>query len=322
MSTMFAPLEAMMTPDMYAQVGQRFGMSGETVQKGVTIALSLLTRGLSLATDTPEGQVKIAEAVQQADAGVLGNLSGFLGALTGGDAGADVLNRLFGDESRVVVATIKDATGFDITPLVGMVGPLMLGFLNSTMQKEGMDTNALIKKLKSEARSVERRKGDEETLVNAVLGKVAEVREMKGRFSAQEWTQVRNGPMAATALVIAAAPSSAGKTAQEIAAALDSVRESVKDVAPTGLLAALYHPGVDDLTAEGITDALEAAKQAAGLVEKNVPEEARAYKEVLVKAAYAAAEAVKEGGFLGMGGKKVTPEEQAAIDALVAALGV
>ncbi len=322
MSTMFAPLEAVMTPEMYAQVGQRFGGSGEMVQKGVNIALPLLTRGLSMAADTPEGQVKISEAVQQADAGVLGNLTGFLGSLTGGDAGADVLTRLFGDESRVVISAIKDATGFDITPIVGMVGPLVLGFLNSTMQKEGMDTNALIKKIKSEARSVERRKSDEATLVNDVLGKVTAVREMKGRFSAQEWAQVRNGPMAATALVIAASPSSAGKTAQEVAAALDSVRESVKDVAPTSMLAALYHPGVNDLTGEGITDALAAAKQAAALVEKNVPEEAKAYKELLVKAAYAAAEAVKEGGFLGMGGKKVTAEEQAAIDALVAALGV
>lgn len=322
MSTMFAPLEAMMTPEMFAQVGERFGVSGEMVQKGVNIALSLLTRGLSMAADTPEGQVAIAEAVKEADSGVLGNLTGFLGSLTGGDAGADVLNRLFGDESRVVTAGIKEATGIDITPFAGMLGPLVLGFLNSTMQKEGMDTNALIKKIKSEARSVERRKGDEATLVNEVLEKVTEVREMKGRFSAQEWAQVRNGPMAATALVIAASPSSAGKTAQEMAAALDSVRESVKDAAPTSLLAALYHSGVDDLTAEGLTDALEAAKQAAALVEKNVPEEAKAYKELLVNAAYAAAEAVKEGGFLGIGGKKVTPEEQAAIDSLVAALGV
>ncbi len=322
MSTMFAPLEAVMTPEMYARVGERFGIPGEMVQKGVNIALPLLTRGLSMAADTPEGQVKIAEAVQQADAGVLGNLTGFLGALSGGDAGTDVLTRLFGEESRVVVAGIKDATGYDITPIVGMVGPLILGFLNSTVQKEGMDTNALIKKLKTEARSVERRKGDEAALVNEVLGQVTSVREMKGRFSAQEWAQVRNGPMAATMLVIAASPSSAPKTAQEVAAALNSVRESVKDAAPTSLLAALYQTRVDDLTGEGITDALEAARQAAALVEKNVPEEARAYKELLINAAYAAAEAVKEGGFLGMGGKKVTPEEQAAIDALVAALGV
>ncbi|MFQ3663840.1 MAG: DUF937 domain-containing protein, partial [Chloroflexaceae bacterium] len=187
MSTMFDPLEAVMTPEMYARVGERFGIPGEMVQKGVTIALPLLTRGLSMAADTPEGQVKIAEAVQQADAGVLGNLTGFLGALSGGDAGTDVLNRLFGDESRVVVAGIKNATGYDITPIVGMVGPLILGFLNSTAQKEGMDTNALIKKLKTEARGVERRKGDEAALVNEVLGQVTSVREMKGRFSAREW---------------------------------------------------------------------------------------------------------------------------------------
>lgn len=321
MSTMFDPIKAMMTPDMFNAVGQRLGIPGETVQKGAEIAIPLLTRGVSMAADTPEGQVRIAKAVQEADTGLLGNLSGFLGAFTG-DTGSDLLTRLFGDESRVVSNAIKEATGFDIAPIVGMVGPLLLGFLNSTAQKEGLDTNALIKKLKSEARSVERRKGDEAALVNDVIGKVSGVRQLKARFSPADWTTVRNAPMAATSLVTAAAPSSASKTAEEVAAALAAVADSAKEASYTSLLAALYHSGIDDLTAAGISDPMASVKQAAALVQQHAPDESRAYNQLLLNAAYAAAEAVKEGGFLGIGGKKVTPEEQAVIDSLAAALGV
>lgn len=321
MSTMFDPIKAMMTPDMFNAVGQRLGIPGETVQKGAEIVIPLLTRGVSMAAETPEGQVRIAKAVQEADTGLLGNLSGFLGAF-GGDTGGDLLTGLFGDESRVVTNAIKEATGFDITPIVGMVGPLLLGFLNSTAQKEGMDTNALIKKLKSEARSVERRKSDEAVLVNDVIGKVTGVRELKARFSPTEWAMVRNAPMAATSLITAASPSSASKTAEEFAAAMAAVVESSKDAPYTSLLAALYHGGVDDLTGAGISDPMAVVKQAAALVQQHAPDESRAYNQLLVNAAYAAAEAVKEGGFLGIGGKKVTAEEQAVIDSLTAALGL
>lgn len=321
MSTMFDPIKAMMTPDMFNAVGQRLGIPGEMVQKGAEIAIPLLTRGVSMAADTPEGQVQIATVVQEADTGLLGNLSGFLGAF-GGDTGSNLLTQLFGDESRVVSNAIKEATGFDIAPIVGMVGPLLLGFLKSTAQKEGMDTNALIKKLKSEARSVERRKGDEAVLVNDVIGKVSGVRELKARFSPTEWTLVRNAPMAATSLVTAASPSSASKTAEEVAAAMAAVVDSAKEAPYTSLIAALYQGGVDDLTGAGMDDPMAIVKQAAALVQQHAPDESRAYNQLLVNAAYAAAEAVKEGGFLGIGGKKVTAEEQAVIDSLTAALGL
>lgn len=60
------------------------GVPGEVVQKGTEIAVPLLTGGLARVADTSEGQVAIANAVKNADSGVLGNLSGFEGLDTNG----------------------------------------------------------------------------------------------------------------------------------------------------------------------------------------------------------------------------------------------
>jgi hypothetical protein len=67
---------------------------------------------------------------------------------------------------------------------------------------------------------------------------------------------------------------------------------------------------------------MAAVKEAAALAKRGAPNEAAAYNKLLLNAAYAAAGAVKEGGFLGLGAKAVSPAEQSAIDSLSAALGV
>lgn len=321
MPSMFDPITALLTPEMFAAVGERLGMPGEQVRQGAEIAISLLVRGVTRVAETPEGQVRIANAVKDTDTGVLGNISGFMSSF-GAESGGDVLKRIFGDESRVVAGAIKEATDIDIAPILGMIGPLLLGLLNNTAQREGMDTNGLIKKLKQEARSFSRQKEGPAALVDSVLGKVDEVRKLKGSFSPADWAAMRNGPMATAAVVVAAAPSSASKTAEEFAAALAAIPDATRDAGLTSLLAALYHNGTDGISAEGIADPMAALTRAAALVKEHAPTESAAYNKLLLRAAYAAAEATKEGGFLGLGAKQVNAAEQTALDTLATTLGV
>ena len=65
---------------------------------------------------------------------------------------------------------------------------------------------------------------------------------------------------------------------------------------------------------------IDVVKAGAAAVTARSPAEARSYKDAILSVAQAAAEASKEGGFLGFGGTLVSKEEQAAIDALKAAL--
>ena len=50
------------------------------------------------------------------------------------------------------------------------------------------------------------------------------------------------------------------------------------------------------------------------------PAEARAYRDTILAVATAAAEAAKEGGFLGIGGTLVSEDEQTALNTIKAAL--
>jgi hypothetical protein len=52
------------------------------------------------------------------------------------------------------------------------------------------------------------------------------------------------------------------------------------------------------------------------LVAKATPEEVEAYKGMLVTVATTAANAAKEGGFLGFGGERVSADEQGYLDEL------
>jgi hypothetical protein len=55
---------------------------------------------------------------------------------------------------------------------------------------------------------------------------------------------------------------------------------------------------------------------------KATPEEGKAFRRWLLVAAQAAADAGKEGGFLGFGGEQVSAGEQRMLDELRAALGM
>jgi len=71
------------------------------------------------------------------------------------------------------------------------------------------------------------------------------------------------------------------------------------------------------------TAVLERVKSTAALVAaKATPAEAQAYKAMLVGVAEQAANASKEGGFLGFGGVRVSDKEQAFIAEVKAAAGI
>jgi hypothetical protein len=67
---------------------------------------------------------------------------------------------------------------------------------------------------------------------------------------------------------------------------------------------------------------LDGCKQAAAVVGQTSPAEAEEYKRWLVAVARKTAEAAKEGGFLGIGGTRVSDAEHAAVSELASALGV
>jgi hypothetical protein len=147
----------------------------------------------------------------------------------------------------------------------------------------------------------------------------------KADFNAEEWAKVVEGPMLAGLLVITA---DRGGTIRETLAMGQVYAQARQRHGESEFLDELVSspPAVDQGRlraasdrAEAITERLREALEI--LQGKSSPEEVEAYKRFVLNVAEAAAKAHKEGGFIGIGGKEVSENEQAALDELAATLG-
>ncbi len=146
----------------------------------------------------------------------------------------------------------------------------------------------------------------------------------KADFNAEEWSTVAEGPLLAGMRVITA---SRGGTIRESLAMGQTYLKARQQHGDSELLDDLVAapPSLDPervraagdirrASSDGVRAALELLQQKAS------PEEVEAYKRFVMSLAEAAANAHKEGGFMGVGGKQVSEEVQAAIDDLAATL--
>ncbi|AWT35024.1 hypothetical protein GCM10008956_22710 [Deinococcus arenae] len=159
---------------------------------------------------------------------------------------------------------------------------------------------------------------------------------IKDNFTADEWFKVMTGPGRAGAAVVAASPSGLTGLVAEAQAIGQAVRESVSAHTRTPLLEAMAadllgtapdpqampHQERARNMDEAREQSLQGVRQAAWLVAaKASPEDAAAYRAMLINVAERTASAAKEGGFLGIGGEQVNDKERAVIEELRALLG-
>jgi len=158
-------------------------------------------------------------------------------------------------------------------------------------------------------------------------------------FTTDEWNLLRLTPSMVSSGVSAADPSGIFGAIKEMAAGASGMAAAFKANAGLELFGSLAAdrsiPGMPDpksLLGDGSREqqmqsfksaALERAKSAVELVaRKGSPAEADAYRKMLVDVAQKAAEAAKEGGFLGFGGVRVSDPEQAFINEVKKAVGL
>lgn len=154
----------------------------------------------------------------------------------------------------------------------------------------------------------------------------------KAAFTPEEWTQLRILPSLVSGGVSAADPGGLIGAFKEATAGMKAMYESLQQ-SNIELMKALFEdhsrPDMPDpkaLLGEGARDQQIANfKAAVGaqidqamklLDQKALPAEALAYKQMLMQVAERAANAAKEGGFLGFGGVKVSEAEQSYLNEL------
>jgi hypothetical protein len=158
-------------------------------------------------------------------------------------------------------------------------------------------------------------------------------------FTSEEWTLLRLAPSMIASGTAAADPSGLFSAVKETFAGAQGVAEAFKSNAGLELFGALAAdrsiPGMPDpkaLLGEGSreqqmqnfkTAVLDKARAAVELVARKAsPAEADAYRALLMGVAEKAANASKEGGFLGFGGVRVSDKEQAFISEVKKSIGL
>src|SRR5688500_9474978 len=150
----------------------------------------------------------------------------------------------------------------------------------------------------------------------------------KADFSEEEWTRLKRGPFVAGMAISLADPGGPIEVVKETAATLNSVRNAADSGGRGELIDAIAQEAVADarqrknplagfrpkgtLAGQEILEELSAVNRIVSA--KATPEEAGAYRDWLRDAAREAADAAKEGGFMGFHAERVSEGEQRMLD--------
>jgi hypothetical protein len=152
----------------------------------------------------------------------------------------------------------------------------------------------------------------------------------KQDFTDEEWTRIRRAPLVAGVAVSLADPGGPIELAKETMASLRSAtlppsQEELLASVALDVQALTQHRQnlLGDFKPKNGQQVLDELRGVNELVTaKATPEEAEAFRRWLVAAAQAAADAAKEGGFMGFGGEQVSAGEQRMLDQVRGALGM
>lgn len=154
----------------------------------------------------------------------------------------------------------------------------------------------------------------------------------KADFTPEEWSKILFAPVNTALMIALASPSGPVGMVQELFAAVSSVVDLEKDTDASQILKDLVadtkarqeKPEVPKFSSieEGRAHMQAQVTDAIALLDTKAGADAPAIKQWLYGVAEKAARAAKEGGFMGIGGTAVTPEETAALEQLAGMLGV
>lgn len=154
----------------------------------------------------------------------------------------------------------------------------------------------------------------------------------KSDFTPEEWQTIGLAPIATAMYISMADPSGPIGLMKEMFAAVSSIIEGARDAASLQIIKDLaadmearnIKPDLPKFSSkeEAKTFAMNTVNQAVALVEGRSPGDGQAFRQFLYDTAQKAAEAGKEGGFLGFGGTAVSDIERQALTNLASALGL
>lgn len=353
MASLLETLAQSVTPEMASGLGQALGMSPDQINQGLSVVGPLLEGTMANSASSQQGLDSLMQTlgqVQNAQAAGTFDVGALLGQFAQGGGGQDMvtsllssalggggapandpisgfLGGLFGDGLGAVGATLDKSLGFSVSPLIGMAAPAVMGILAKMAKENNLDANGIAQMLMGESKAFSEKGGDTAALVQKAMQAGADANALRARYSDKEWSTIRLAPMAAAGLVMAASPSKGSGAATELAAALASIQATKVLSDPVALLSVAFDAPLSEAErgafAAGVTrdKMIGALKSAAELIGSKDSVALAGYRTLIMNVATATAEATKEGGFLGIGGKQVSDAEKAALAEIKATVG-
>lgn len=324
MAGLLDSLTSMVTPELAAKLGKGLGMDPGLVGKGFGAIGPVVLGSLARTASSPEGSASLLNALPQAP-GDNNWLTGIVGMLSGGGSGgpAGVVEKFLGPGSSAIGSTLTQKLGFDVRPLMTLAVPVITGLLAKTVKARGASANELSQMLLSENDAFMKNPANKETagLVFSALAAGDKAKALRDSYDEAEWLKVRMGPTAALYHIASATHPGPAGLLKEFSAASDAVSEATRDAPDVSLIGAAFGGGLQHEDFERLSNdhpssevLLADLRVSYMTVSRKNPGDAQAYRNMVLGAAQRAAEACKEGGFLGIGGTRVSDDERRALD--------
>ena len=323
MASLIETLTQSLTPDLVGQIGKSVGLENSLVNKGLGVVGPLVTGALANTAQSPLAMDGLMKLIPQTSGS--SGLGSLVSMITGGGASTSTLSGLLGPGMSAITGTLERSLGFKIGPLLGMAAPLVMSLLGKTIKSQNLDKTGVAQLLQQEHQQFMSSGSDTSKLVMKALDAGKEATVVKARYSADQWATVRLAPMAVAQAVMAASPSGMIGRSKELAAATSAIAAGKEAASPTSLVSLAFDTDLTsteiDVLKQNPAPATTLIRDAVAAVSTNSPADSSDYGRFLVNVATQVAEASKEGGFLGVGGTRVSEDEQKAIDQVRRAVG-
>jgi len=323
MTAFIDSFSAYLTPQVTERIGSATGTDPKLVRKGLGIIGPLVVAVAARAARSPGGLQSLLNLVP-AGFDPASGIESVVRSARDPRASAGMLSGVFGSGVSAIGNTLTRTLGVDATALLRIGTPLMLGAIAHRISEGGIEEGAIARQLHDEQRAFQARGDEVARAVQDAQAAGDEANSMRQKYTPHEWATARLAPIAAAQVVMMASPSGIVGVVGELASAANEIKRARVGAIPTSLVNVLFDGEISKEEVMALKDrevALTVVKEGVAAVKANTPGEAKSFGNLLVDIAVKTAEASKEGGFLGIGGTRVTKEEQAAIDAIKTAAG-
>jgi hypothetical protein len=331
MASILESIASQFGPDIVGKLGSALGADAGAVNKGLGALGPLLLNGMSSMAGTSAGADQLMKALPQGGGGLLSSLLGSVfsgGGTSALGGGGGLLQSMLGPGINAVSASISRAVGFNVAPLLSLAAPAALGAVAKLVKDKGLNAASIGPALSAEKQAFFDNPAHAESaaLVKSALAAGDKAATHIHGYGA-EWSRVQAAPAAALMLVATSDLSGPMGSIKEVQAAAKALGDAARQADPASLIGAAFGSGIDTDMMKQVRELaptkdklIEIVRVGAASVASKDPAQAAAYKSAILAVAQAAAEASKEGGFLGIGGTLVSKDEQAALDQLKSAL--